>query len=58
MTASGGWLDDQTLRAEVIFLETPHRIDVIRSLPGCTAEAVWGHSPLSPSRLRHLRCPS
>jgi len=25
VAASGGWLDEQTLRAELIFLETPHR---------------------------------
>ena len=32
-----------TLRAEVIFLETPHRMDITCSLPGRTAEAVWRH---------------
>ena len=34
VAASGGWLDGQTLRAEVIFLETPHRMDITCSLPG------------------------
>jgi CubicO group peptidase (beta-lactamase class C family) len=57
VAASGGWLDGQTLRAEIIFLETPHRMDVTCSLPGRTAEAVWRHPPLTPSRLRHLHCP-
>ena len=58
VAASGGWLDDQTLRAEVIFLETPHRMDITCSLPGRTADAVWRHPPLSPSKLQELRCPS
>jgi CubicO group peptidase (beta-lactamase class C family) len=58
VAASGGWLDDQTLRAEVIFLETPHRMDVTCSLPGRTAEAVWRHPPITPSKLQHLHCPS
>ena len=33
VAASGGWLDDRTLRAEVIFLETPHRMDITCSRP-------------------------
>ena len=57
MAASGGWLDGHTLRAEVIFLETPHRMDITCSLPGRTAEAVWRHPPLAPSKLQHLHCP-
>jgi CubicO group peptidase (beta-lactamase class C family) len=57
VAASGGWLDDGTLRAEVIFTETPHRMDITCSLPGRLAEAVWRHPPLSPSRLRDLHCP-
>lgn len=58
VAASGGWLDDQTLRAEVIFLETPHRMDITCSLAGRTADAVWRHPPLSPSKLQELRCPT
>jgi CubicO group peptidase (beta-lactamase class C family) len=57
VAASGGWVDDQTLRAEVIFLETPHRMDITCSLPGRTASAVWRHPPLTASKLRELRCP-
>jgi hypothetical protein len=57
VAASGGWADDRTLRIEVIFLETPHRMDITCSLPGRTAEAVWRHPPLSPSTLKHLHCP-
>jgi CubicO group peptidase (beta-lactamase class C family) len=58
VAASGGWLDARTLRAEVIFLETPHRMDITCSLPGRTAQAVWRHPPLAPSKLQHLHCPS
>ena len=57
VAASGGWLDDHTLRAEVIFLETPHRMDITCSLPGHTAGAVWRHPPIAPSQLQHLHCP-
>jgi CubicO group peptidase (beta-lactamase class C family) len=58
VAASGGWLDDQTLRAEVIFLETPHRMDITCSLPRRTAEATWRHPPLHRSALQELHCPS
>ena len=58
VAASGGWLDDQTLRVEVIFLETPHRMDITCSLPQRSAEAGWRHPPLTPSRLTQLHCPS
>jgi CubicO group peptidase (beta-lactamase class C family) len=57
VAASGGWLDRHTLRAEVIFLETPHRMDITCSLPGRTAEAVWRHPPFAVSKLQHLHCP-
>jgi CubicO group peptidase (beta-lactamase class C family) len=57
VAASGGWLDAHTLRAEVIFLETPHRMDITCSLPGRTAQATWRHPPLAPSKLQHLHCP-
>jgi hypothetical protein len=57
VAASGGWLDDQRLRAEVIFLETPHRTDITCFLPGRTADAVWRHPPLGPSRLQDLHFP-
>jgi hypothetical protein len=50
VAASGGWLDGHTLRAEVIFLETPHQMDITCSLPRRTAEAVWRHPPLTPAR--------
>jgi CubicO group peptidase (beta-lactamase class C family) len=57
VAASCGWLDAQTLGVEVIFLETPHRMDITCSLPRRTAEAVWRHPPLAASKLRQLHCP-
>ena len=57
VAASGGWLDGRTLRAEIIFLETPHRMDITCSLDGRSAQAGWRHPPLFPSQLQHLHCP-
>jgi hypothetical protein len=58
VAACGGWLDGHTLRAEVIFLETPHRMDITCSLPERTAEAVWRHPPLALGKLQYLHCPA
>jgi CubicO group peptidase (beta-lactamase class C family) len=57
VAASGGWLDSDTWRAEVIFLETPHRIDITCSLRAGTAAATWRHPPLGSDRLQNLHCP-
>jgi CubicO group peptidase (beta-lactamase class C family) len=58
VAASGGWLNDQTqVRAEIIFLETPHRMTVTCALPDRTAEAVWALPPISASKLQDLHCP-
>jgi hypothetical protein len=46
VAASGSWLNDHTLRTEIIFLETPHRMDIECSLPDRTAQASWRHPPL------------
>ena len=50
--ASGGWADDDTLRMELIFLETPHRMDIVCSLPSHTAQAAWRHWPLDGGTLQ------
>ena len=57
VATSGGWLDDHTLRVEVIFLESPHRMDITCSLPTGTAEAAWRHPPLDGGRLQTLHRP-
>jgi CubicO group peptidase (beta-lactamase class C family) len=57
VATSGGWLDEHTLRVEVIFLESPHRMDIACSLPARTAEAAWRHPPLDGGRLQTLHRP-
>ena len=57
VAASGGWIDDDTLRVEVIFLETPHRIDIDCSLSAGTARASWRGAPLDGGRLKTLHRP-
>jgi CubicO group peptidase (beta-lactamase class C family) len=57
VAASGGWLDDHTARVEVIFLESPHRMDIACSLPTWTAVAAWRQVPLDGGRLQTLHCP-
>ena len=57
VATSGGWLDDHSLRVEVIFLESPHRMDIACSLPPRTAEAAWRHPPLDGGRLQTLHRP-
>jgi CubicO group peptidase (beta-lactamase class C family) len=57
VAASGGWLDDHTARVEVIFLESPHRMDLTCTLPARTAEAAWRGVPLDGGRLETLHRP-
>ena len=57
VAASGGWLDEQTLVVEVIFLETPHRMDIVCSLPARTADVSWRATPLDRGRLQTLHRP-
>jgi CubicO group peptidase (beta-lactamase class C family) len=57
VAASGGWLDDHTARVEIIFLESPHRMDITCTLPARTAEAAWRGVPLDGGRLQTLHRP-
>jgi hypothetical protein len=57
VAASGGWLNDHTVRAEIIFLETPHRMDIECSLQGRTSEIIWRHPPIGENKLQDLHCP-
>lgn len=57
VAASGGWIDADTLRVEVIFLETPHRIDLECSLTTGTARASWRGTPLDGGWLQNLHRP-
>jgi CubicO group peptidase (beta-lactamase class C family) len=58
VACSGGWLDGQTLRAEVILLETPHRFSVTCHLADRVADVVWRTEPLHLGPLRTLRSPA
>ncbi|MFF3404830.1 serine hydrolase domain-containing protein [Streptomyces sp. NPDC002742] len=55
---SGGWTDPVTLRVDVFFLETPHRLTVTCSLPGRTFTARWHTTPLHARSLESLHAPS
>jgi CubicO group peptidase (beta-lactamase class C family) len=51
---SGGWTDADTLRFDVLFLETPHRLTVTCRLPDRTFSARWRTTPLHVASLRDL----
>jgi hypothetical protein len=57
VAAAGGWWDAHTFRAGVVFLETPHRLDLTLSLPSRSAAAVWNYAPLAGDRIADLHCP-
>ncbi|MET7976222.1 serine hydrolase domain-containing protein [Streptomyces mirabilis] len=54
---SGGWTDQDTLRLDVLFLETPHRLTVTCSLPDGTFTVRWHTTPIHGGRLGSLRAP-
>jgi CubicO group peptidase (beta-lactamase class C family) len=57
VAVSGGWTAEDTFRAEMIFLETPHRLDLSCSLDAGTFQASWRTVPLRPGHLTDLRMP-
>ena len=57
LAVSGGWTDEDTFRAEVIFLETPHRLGLTCSLTNGTFLANWRTVPLRAGPLSALRMP-
>jgi hypothetical protein len=57
LAISGGWTDNETFRAEIIFLETPHRLELTCSLRAGTFQAHWRTVPLRAGRLSELRMP-
>jgi CubicO group peptidase (beta-lactamase class C family) len=58
VAASSGWRDDETLVIQVAFLETPHRVELVCSLPAGTAQASWQVAPLGGARLETLHRPA
>ena len=57
VASAGGWSDSKTLHVEVIFLETPHRIDIDCSLDDRRACVSWRLPPLGTFELAQLHCP-
>ena len=57
LAVSGGWTDEDTFGAEVIFLETPHRLEITCSLHNGTFQGSWRTVPLLPGPLSALRMP-
>jgi len=55
--ASGAGVDGGDLKLEVIFLETPHRLDIELSTEDGTATAAWRVPPLFSGHLAELHCP-
>ncbi|MFF2362822.1 serine hydrolase domain-containing protein [Streptomyces sp. NPDC058122] len=58
LAVSGGWTGPGTLRVDVLFLETPHRLTVECVLPDRTFTARWHTTPLHAPSLHSLRAPS
>jgi CubicO group peptidase (beta-lactamase class C family) len=54
---SGGWVDADTLRFDVLFLETPHCLQVTCDLARRTVESHYRHPPLRVSALSRVRAP-
>ena len=50
VVSSGGWVDEDTFRAEVIAIESPHRFRVEARLRGSDADLTWRMVPLTGSR--------
>lgn len=57
VAATGGWTGQGTLRLEVVFLETPHRLTVTGDLSSRTFTARWATEPLSGGPLSRLQAP-
>lgn len=57
LVVGGGWPDPDTLRVEVIFVETPHRLVLSCSPPSSTFTATWATAPLGGDALHSLRAP-
>ncbi len=58
VAASGGWTDPDTLRFDVIFVETPHRLEVRCVRSRGTFVARWITRPMHGDQLRTLRSPA
>lgn len=57
VAASGGWSDPDTLRFDVIFLETPHRLQITCDRSSGLFVADWVTKALHGDQLRTMRSP-
>lgn len=57
VAASGGAGEDGGLHVEVVFLETPHRLDLELDPTTRTARATWRVEPLGDQDLASMHCP-
>ena len=57
MAVSGGWTDPGTFMAGVIFLETPHRMNLTCGANEGAVAVSWSTVPLRGERLADLRMP-
>jgi CubicO group peptidase (beta-lactamase class C family) len=58
VVASGGWLDESTVVAEIVLLESPHRLVVTVDRSSGTARARWATVPLFHRPLRLMGSPA
>jgi hypothetical protein len=57
VAVAGGWVDEDTFRADVIFLETPHRLELTGSRSTSTFDLAWVTVALRAAGLSDLRMP-
>ncbi|GAA3625552.1 serine hydrolase domain-containing protein [Microlunatus ginsengisoli] len=57
VAVSGGWSDPDTFVADVIFLETPHKVRLVCSGPERTLAPLWRTVALHPTSVVQLRGP-
>lgn len=57
VASSGGWTDRGELRADLVFLDTPHRLALTCSLADSSVHARWVTTPLHRGSLRELHAP-
>jgi hypothetical protein len=57
VASAGGWSNPNSMRVEVVFVETPHRIAIDLSLDDRRACVSWRLPPLGGFKLTELHCP-
>ncbi|MHB1599408.1 MAG: serine hydrolase domain-containing protein [Acidimicrobiales bacterium] len=57
VASSGGWTDRGELRADLVFLDTPHRLVLTCSLADGSVHARWVTTPLHRGDLRDMHAP-